>query len=653
MSRILLIDGEASSRLVLNNRLRDLGHEVSTADSGAKGVPDAREHPCDLILIDIALAGLNGVEVCRRLRQIPQLTGTPIILFGKGPVGREEAHQGYDAGADHVLAKAEFANLEDVVRALLRTRAQFAELTLANRALDQHLRKLKENSRSNDGDASHDQAAGTRDAAAGRPDGVLLVDAEGVVTLADRGARELLGSGVQGKNLGRLAPASGLEAFVRDARSEPRDGFRVDIALGMGHGMRALTASVLPLISNPGTKDPGLRVVLLLDAARRRMSVELSKVNEYTIPRREVGVLLDAARMAFGAASLIGTSPGMAYVRACIHESSESLDPVLIVGEAGSGKTHVARAVHFMSPTSGGFLPLSCAGLSAENLDAELFGYVKGANPEATADRPGALQQARGGSVLLEAIELLPRALQEKVEQALVTGKVTRAGSQRAERVEVRVIATTTVDLASEVAAGRFSPELARLLRAREIRIPPIRERKDDIPLLAIHFARRSNSARGDIEISDVALTTLGAHTWAGSVRELETTIERACAEAQEGILDVAHLPLSLRDQAVVLPQRDLIPRPRVSNLGAASAGSIPAFENGQSQSGAHTPGSDGRLYEEWEISPEEHVSLDLYEKKALLRALKETGGDRLAAARLLKVGKSTLYRKLKRYDIQ
>lgn len=649
MSRILLIDGEASSRLVLNNRLRDLGHEVVAADSGTKGVPQAREHPCDLILVDIALAGISGIEVCRRLRQIPQLSGTPIVLFGKGPVGREEAHQAYEAGADHVLAKGELANLEDVVRALLRTRAQFAELSSANRALDQHNRKLKESGRSLEGEAgsNHEQAGGSRDSGGGHPDGVLLVDAEGVVTLADRGARDLLGSSVQGKNLGRLAPASGLEAFVRDARSEARDGFRLDVTLGAGRGVRSLTAAVLPLIANPGTKDPGLRVVLLVDAGRRRMSQELARMNEYTIPRREVGVLLDAARLAFGAASLVGTSPAMAHVRACIHESSATLDPVLIVGEAGSGKTHVARAIHFMSASGGAFLPLSCAGLSLEHLDSELFGHVKGANAEASMDRPGALQQAQGGSVLLESIELIPRPLQDKLERLLRSGEVQRAGAHRPERVEVRIIATTTVELAGEVAAARFSAELARLLGAREIRIPSLRDRRDDIPLLACHFARRSNSARGDIEVSDGALSTLTAHPWTGGVRELETTIERACAEAQEGVLDVQHLPLSLRDLAVEPPHRDLIPRPRAPSLTSATGPQASIYESNLSVGGRE------RSYEEWEISPEEHVSLDLYEKKALLRALKETGGDRLAAARLLKVGKSTLYRKLKRYDIQ
>ena len=647
MSRILLIDGEASSRLVLNNRLRDVGHEVAVADSGAKGVPHARENPCDLILIDMALTGLTGVEVCRRLRQIPQLSATPIVIFGKGPIGREETHQAYEAGADHVLAKNELANLEDVVRALLRTRAQFGELSAANRALDQHNRKLKEGARASEGDGLHasDSSATPRDLSSGHPDGVLLVDAEGVVTLADRGARDLLGSGVQGKNLGRLAPASGLEAFVRDARSEARDGFRLDVPLGPGRGVRSLTAAVLPLIANPGTRDPGLRVVLLVDAGRRRLSAELARMNDYTIPRREVGVLLDAARLAFGAASLIGPSPAMAQVRACIREGSATLDPVLILGDAGSGKTHVARAIHFMSQAGGAFLPLSCAALSAEHMDSEIFGHVKGAHPEATTDRLGAVQQVRGGSLLLEDIEYLPLELQQKLARVIDRGEVQRAGSQRAEKVELRVIATTAVELQEEVAAGRFSPELAKLLCARVITLRPLRERPEDIAPLVRHFLRRSSSARGEFEISDAALSTLTAHQWQGGVRELETTIERACSEAQDDFIDVQHLPLSLRDQSQELPARDLIPRPRTA-LPASSPTSS-AFDTPRPAAARE------RLYEEWEISPEEQVSLDLYEKKALLRALKETGGDRLAAARLLKVGKSTLYRKLKRYEIQ
>ena len=646
MSRILLIDGEASSRLVLNNRLRDVGYEVAVADSGAKGVPHARENPCDLILIDSALAGLTGVEVCRRLRQIPHLAATPIVVFGKGPIGREEAHQAYEAGADHVLAKGELGNLEDVVRALMRTRSQFGELSAANRALDQHNRKLKEGARSPEGEGVQNHEASARDLPSGHPDGVLLVDAEGVVTLADRGARDLLGSSVQGKNLGRLAPASGLEAFVRDARSEARDGFRLDLPLGSGRGVRSLTASVLPLIANPGTRDPGLRVVLLSDAGRRRMSAEMARMHEYTIPRREVGVLLDAARLAFGASSLIGSSPAMAQVRACIHECSGSLDPVLIVGGAGAGKTHVGRAIHFMSQSGGAFLPLSCAALSHEHLDSEIFGHVKGAHPDAAADRPGVLQQVQGGSVLLESIELLPLALQLKLERVLERGEVVRAGSERAERVEVRVIATTGVDLEVEVRAGRFSSKLSKLLLARTITLPLLRDRREDIAALSLHFARRSPSLHGDVEVSDGALAVLSAHPWTGGVRELETTIERSCAEAKDGFVDVQHLPLALRDQSLELPERDLIPRPRAA-LPSGNAAPVSVFDS------PRPPSNRERAYEEWEISPGEEVSLDLYEKKALLRALNETGGDKLAAARLLKVGKSTLYRKLKRFEIQ
>jgi two-component system response regulator HydG len=368
-------------------------------------------------------------------------------------------------------------------------------------------------------------------------------------------------------------------------------------------------------------------------------------MNEYTIPRREVGVLLDAARLAFGPASLIGSSPAMAQVRACIHECSSSLDPVLIQGEGGAGKTHVARAIHFMSPSGGAFLPLSCAALSPEHMDAEIFGHVKGAHPEAHMDRPGAVQQVQGGSLLLEGIELLPLALQKKLERVIEDGEVLRLGARRAEKVELRVIATASVDLSAEVAAGRFSPELARLLCARVIALSPLRDRREDIAPLARHFARRSNSALREVEISDAALATLTAHPWNGGVRELETMIERACAEAQDDVVDVQHLPLALRDQSLELPQRDLIPRPRASLPALGTAASV--FD------AARPTGSRERLYEEWEISPQEQVSLDLYEKKALLRALMETGGDKLAAARLLKVGKSTLYRKLKRYEIQ
>jgi DNA-binding NtrC family response regulator len=647
VSRILLIDDDASSRLVMHNRLRDLGHEVVVAQNGANGLLEAREGDFGLILIDSGLlSGITGVEVVRRLRQLPTTSGVPVALFSKAGVSREELHQGYEAGCDAFLSKTELYGLEDVVKALLKVRAQHEELARQVRALEEHGRRVQEErARAADtesANSSGEHALLYRELAAGHPDGLMLVDPEGIVRLADRGARDLLGNNVQGKNLGRLAPASGLEAFVRDARTETREGFRFDLPSSKGRGTRSLSASVVPLLPNPGEKDPGMRAVVLLDLGKRRVATELLRMQEYTIPRREVGVLLDAARLAFGPSSLIGVGATMRRVRARIAEAAQASDPVLLVGDNGTGKKHAARAVHFGGHLSGPFVPIACAALSEQHLEAELFGQVKGAFPDALVDRPGAVHQAHHGTLALDGIESLPMALQKKLLRLVTQGEVVRAGTGKAERVEVRVVASTSVDLSARVRDGQFLEDLLTGLRSNEVHLPTLRERREDIPALAQHFAHRHSSPQGELELTDDALWTLQSYDWPGNVRELATSIERACTHAVVATIGIEDLPPPLRELHHDLPQREVTPVARAGAVGGTHsplAAPLPPLAN------TATPA-------EWEIGEEEPVSLDLYEKKCLLRALNQTGGDKLAAARLLKVGKSTLYRKLKRFGI-
>jgi DNA-binding NtrC family response regulator len=641
-----LIDDEAATRLVMHNRVRDLGHEVVSAENGAKGLSEARDGGFDLILIDAGLSGVTGLEVCRRLRHSPATSTVPLVLFSKSGASREEIHQGFEAGCDAFVTKAEMGNLEDVVRALLRIRAHQNELAQQSRAFEAQNRRLQEEQAcAVDTELSQhgggENALISRELAAGKPDGLLLVDAEGIVKLADRGARDLLGNTLQGKNLGRLAPGSGLEAFVRDARSETREGFRFDIPTPKGRLTRSLTVSVVPLMPNPGEKDPGLRVVVLLDAGKRRVASELLRTGEYIIPRREVGVLLDAARVAFGSSSFVGETAAIARIRARIAEAAQSTDPVLISGEEGTGKQHVARALHFNGAMGGPFVPLSCAALSESHLDSELFGQIKGAFPDAVVDRPGAVQQANHGTLYLQMIESLPPELQKKLLRLLQTGETTRAGSTRTEKAEVRVIAATSGRIQDEIDAGRFLPELYAALRTIEAALPPLRERRDDIPLLAQHFANRRGA-----ELGEDVLAALQSHSWPGNVRELETVVERVCAQAVGRAVTIDDLPAPVRDAARTLPQRQLIPKARPSEA-PVSGTHVPLARPAPDNAAV-----GGRPRADWEITDQDPISLDHYERKVLLRALDATRGDKLAAARLLKVGKSTLYRKLKRFNI-
>ena len=313
MSRILLIDDELASRLVMHNRLKDLGHDTVVAENGAKGLLEAREAPFDLVLVEYNLAsGISGLEVCRRLKQVPHAVATPVLLLSRQAVAREDVHKGYEAGCDAFVAKPDLPLLDDVLAAMLRFKGLHDELARQLRAQEDLNRRQQEaqlRGGEGEGAAASGEAGGVpREVGALRPDGILMVDAEGIVRYADRGARDLFGAGLEGKNLGRLAPASGLEAFVRDARTEAREGFRFDLPARGGRGARSLTGSVVPLITAPGSKDPELRVLLVTDLGRRRLTTELIRLQDYVLPRRELGVLLDAARTAFGPATISGTT---------------------------------------------------------------------------------------------------------------------------------------------------------------------------------------------------------------------------------------------------------------------------------------------------------------------------------------------------------
>ena len=648
MSRILLIDEEPATRLIMQNRLRDLGYDVVAADTGARGLHEAHEQAFDLFVIDAGLGlesnGVGAFEVCKRLKQTPRTQAAPVVLTSKQPTGAEEMRRGYDAGCEAFVSKPNLGVLDEIVRAFLRIKGQHDDLLRQNRALEDANRRLQENQQQGAEleqalRSGGDPALAQRELAAARPDGLLLVDGEGIVRHCDRGARELLGTQLEGKNLGRLAPASGLEAFVRDARTESREGFRFDLADRGGRPGRSFTAAVVPLVSLPGSRDPQMRIVMLLDGTRRRVAAELMRAMESVIPRREVGVLREAARATFAPSTLVGPSPVMQRARAVVLEAKDTRAPLFVSGPEASGKQHLARAVHYGGESDGPFLPVNCSGLTEVNLESELFGQVKGAHPDALADRPGAFQQANHGTLYLQNVSALPKALQERLLEAIRTGKVQRAGSKRAERVEVRVVASDPLDLVNVLKAG-LGRELAEALGETEVTLTPLAERPEDVRELAEHFLRHFSGGRR-LTLTPEALTKLEGYRWPGNVRELASCIERACLATDCEVVDAEHLPAPLGDAQVRIGTHEMVPAaPRASGRvgGTHTASGLLAGELDQRP---------------WDIGPEEPVSLDLYEKKALLRALHETGGDKLAAARLLGVGKSTLYRKLKRYGIQ
>jgi two-component system response regulator HydG len=321
---------------------------------------------------------------------------------------------------------------------------------------------------------------------------------------------------------------------------------------------------------------------------------------------QENRLLREELRSRPGFGGLIGMSPRMQRVYKLIQKVSQHTYPVLILGESGTGKELVARSIHFSGPRKNKpFAPVDCSSLVPTLIESELFGYVKGAFTGAQHTKQGLFEAAGEGTLFLDEIGDLPIDLQAKLLRALQEREIKPVGSNERIGIRARVIAATNRDLESAIRTGGFRQDLYFRLNVVQIKLPPLRERKTDIPLLANTFLEKfSDPARPIHTISEDAMRRIMAYDWPGNIRELENAIERAVALGSGPILHVTDLPSNLQYTA----------SEKVSDV-------------------------------------DELVPLEILERRAIFRALQETSGDKLAAARLLGIGKTTLYRKLKQYE--
>jgi two-component system response regulator HydG len=323
---------------------------------------------------------------------------------------------------------------------------------------------------------------------------------------------------------------------------------------------------------------------------------------------RENRLLREQLRSKPGFGGMIGVSAKMQRVYKMIEKVSQHEYPVLILGESGTGKELVAKSIHYSGPRKDRpFAPVDCSSLVPTLIESELFGYVKGAFTGAMQSKQGLLEAAQGGTLFLDEIGDMPVDLQAKLLRALQEREVKPVGSTERRHINVRIIAATNRDLETAIRTGAFRQDLYFRLNVVQLKLPPLRERKSDIQLLVTSFLEKFSDSHGPPRtISDDAMRRLIAYDWPGNVRELENAIERAVAMGSGPIVHVGDLP---------------------SNL--------------------HYPSSE-RVLEKDELLPMEEL-----ERRAILRTLRETGGDKLAAARMLGIGKTTLYRKLKQYQME
>ncbi|MBI4413285.1 MAG: sigma-54-dependent Fis family transcriptional regulator, partial [candidate division NC10 bacterium] len=399
----------------------------------------------------------------------------------------------------------------------------------------------------------------------------------------------------------RLPGRDGLEVLEAVKAQRPDCGVLMMTAFGsIESAVAALRAGADDYLVKPFRAEEVLRRIQAV-LERQGLRREVRRL------RREVGT-----RYGFG--NLLGRSPAMRALLGQLEQVAATRSTVLLMGESGTGKELAARALHYNSDRAERpFVVIDCAAIPETLQESELFGHTRGAFTGAVAAKRGLFEEAHGGTLFLDEVGDLSAATQAKLLRVLQEGTIRRLGDTRTIQVDVRIIAATNRDLPAEVRAGRFREDLFFRLNVLPLRLPPLRERPEDIPLLTEHFLRRfaAETGRPVRQIAPPALDCIMAYRWPGNVRELEHAIERAVLLSQGEILEVGDLP--------------------------------PAVQGG-----------GGQGVEEAPLSLRDAVArlnADL-ERGLIRRALARTGGNRTEAAALLGISRRALLYKLKEYGI-
>jgi DNA-binding NtrC family response regulator len=396
----------------------------------------------------------------------------------------------------------------------------------------------------------------------------------------------------------KLPNMSGVELLKQTRALLPH----TEVAIMTGHGSIESAVDAMKLGAYDYIEKPFRVEKMRLLLQRMAEKVRLVTENEYLHERVTTEENLDG---------IIGSSANIQDVLRMISRLKDTRTPVLISGESGTGKELAARAIHFRgSMAKTPFVAVDCGSLVPTLMESELFGYEKGAFTGATKSKAGLFQSADGGTIFLDEIGELPQEMQAKLLRVLQEKEVRPVGSNEKISVDVRVIAATNRDLEASYRAGTFRKDLYFRLNVVTVHLPPLRERRSDVPVLVHHFLDRY--AKGSqIQVTSAAMKSLLHYDWPGNVRELENCIARAVTLGDGKIIDVADLP--------------------------------PAIRSEQADSGMVTP---------QDAATQSTTALAEMERMTILRVFEQANGDKALAGRMLGISRATLYRKLKRYNI-
>ena len=560
-NRLLVVDDEKSLRATFQTFLLNAGYAVETAASYQEALAVLAVTPCDAIISDILLGAQTGIDLLRELK-VRELT-LPVIMVTGYP-NMDSAVEAVRLGAFDYLAKPVTKN--DLLHAAAKA-LRFKQLQDENETYRAHLEGIFRSVR----------------------EGLVAIDPQGVVTACNASVENLLGltESAVGKLYTEIRGLSGpvIQSLVQKTLNERKStsAARHEIVLDE-KASRVVSLDSAPLIL-PGGQFAGA-VLVLHDETR------VTELERNLQARRQFQ-------------HLVGKSRAMQRVYDLIEDLSDVSSTVLITGESGTGKELVAEALHYTGPRQHGpLVTVNCASLSDGLLESELFGHVRGAFTGAVQNRIGRFQRASGGTIFLDEIGDITPRMQLRLLRVLQEKQIEKVGDETPVNVDVRVLAATNQDLLAKVKSGEFREDLYYRLNVVLVALPPLRDRREDIPLLVEHFRTYLNKELNRrVEIIDGSvLDMLLEHDWPGNVRQLQHVLEHAFVRCRKNVVLPEHLP------AGFLEQRE--------------------------------KGAPGLL------------QADDGEPDTICEALRRTGGNKSKAARLLGIDRKTLYRKLERFDL-
>lgn len=505
-STILLVDDNPINLEELTDLLDEAGFNVLRAESGESGLEIAEELQPDLILLDVLMAGMDGFAACQKLKETPSTHDIP-VLFMTALTDTADKLKGFQVGAVDYITKP--FQYEEVV-ARVQTHLTLQNLKLELQEKEQRLSMIFENAM----------------------DAILTLDESGLIILFNTAAEQMFRCKAVdciGFPVDRFLSPDLYKALINF-----RNGTPAKQAIWVPEGLSAVRAdnAVFPIeatVSRVETTGQQLYILILRDInerqAREQAEAECNALRGINL------YLEEEVRASRNGEELIGTSAALHQAMELVKQVADTDATVLITGETGTGKELIARAIHnFSKRKNKTLVKLNCATIPESLAESELFGHEKGSFTGAIAKKLGRFELANGGTLFLDEIGELPLEMQAKLLRVLQEGEYERVGGTQTLTCNVRVIAATHRDLALFSQQGKFRSDLYYRLNVFPINLPPLRERKEDIPFLVKHFIDKYAAKFGKkiVSIPERMMVDLQSYLWPGNIRELQHIIERA-----------------------------------------------------------------------------------------------------------------------------